>query len=45
MRPSVLTICASCTGGQTGGFSHRAFDLPHRHYADTDWAAKTPYWF
>jgi hypothetical protein len=34
-----------CTGGQTGDFSHRAFDLLHRHYAATDWAAKTPYWF
>jgi hypothetical protein len=34
-----------CTGGQTGDFSHRAFDLLHRRYAATDWAAKTPYWF
>jgi hypothetical protein len=34
-----------CTGGQTGDFSHRAFDLLHRHYAATEWAAKTPFWF
>jgi Tetratricopeptide repeat len=34
-----------CAGGQTGDFSHRAFDLLHRRYADSDWAAKTPYWF
>jgi hypothetical protein len=34
-----------CTGGQTGDFSHRAFDLLHRLYAATEWAAKTPFWF
>jgi len=34
-----------CTGNQTSDFSHRAFDLLHRRYPATDWAAKTPYWF
>ena len=34
-----------CTGGQTGEFSHRAFDLLHRRYATTEWAAKTPFLF
>jgi len=34
-----------CTGGQTGDFSHRAFDLLHRRYPTGEWAAKTPYWF
>jgi hypothetical protein len=34
-----------CTGGQTGDFSHRAFDLLHRRYPTSKWAAKTPYWF
>jgi hypothetical protein len=34
-----------CAGGQTGDFSHRAFDLLHRRYAATEWAAKTPFWF
>jgi hypothetical protein len=34
-----------CTGGQTGDFSHRAFDLLHRSYPGSEWAAKTPYWF
>ncbi|MGB7721375.1 MAG: tetratricopeptide repeat protein [Bryobacteraceae bacterium] len=34
-----------CTGGQTGDLSHRAFDLLHRRYPKTEWAAKTPYWF
>jgi hypothetical protein len=34
-----------CTGGQTGDFSHRAFDLLHRRYSSSEWAAKTPYWF
>jgi hypothetical protein len=34
-----------CTGNLTGDFSHRAFDLLHRRYPASDWAAKTPYWF
>jgi hypothetical protein len=34
-----------CTGNQTSGFSHRAFDLLHRRYPATEWAGKTPYWF
>jgi len=34
-----------CEDNQTGDFSHRAFDLLHRRYAATEWAAKTPYWF
>jgi hypothetical protein len=34
-----------CEDNQTGDFSHRAFDLLHRRYAATEWAAKTPCWF
>jgi TolA-binding protein len=34
-----------CTGKATGDFSHRAFDLLHRRYPNTEWAKKTPYWF
>jgi hypothetical protein len=34
-----------CTDNQTGDFSHRAFDLLHRRYPNTEWAKKTPYWF
>jgi hypothetical protein len=34
-----------CTDKETGDFSHRAFDLLHRLYPNTDWAKKTPYWF
>jgi hypothetical protein len=34
-----------CTRDKTGGFSHRAFDLLHRRYPNTEWAGKTPYWF
>ena len=34
-----------CTDKETGDFSHRAFDLLHRRYPNTEWARKTPYWF
>jgi hypothetical protein len=34
-----------CTDKETGDFSHRAFDLLHRRYPNTEWAKKTPYWF
>jgi hypothetical protein len=34
-----------CTDKDTGDLSHRAFDLLHRHYPNSDWAKKTPYWF
>ena len=34
-----------CTDKETGDFSHRAFDLLHRRYPNSEWAKKTPYWF
>jgi hypothetical protein len=34
-----------CTDRETGDFSHRAFDLLHRRYPNSEWAKKTPYWF
>jgi hypothetical protein len=34
-----------CTDAETGDYSRRAFQLLHRRYPDSDWAAKTPYWF
>jgi hypothetical protein len=34
-----------CSDKETGNFSHRAFDLLHRRYPDSEWAKKTPYWF
>jgi len=34
-----------CSGKDTGGFSHRAFDLLHRRYPNSEWTRKTPYWF
>ena len=33
------------TDAQSGDISHRAFDLLHRRYGETEWARKTPYWF
>lgn len=32
-------------GDEVGGVSKRAFDLLHRRYPRSEWAAKTPYWF
>jgi hypothetical protein len=34
-----------CRGKQTGQFSKQAFDLLHRKYPSSPWAAKTKYWF
>ena len=34
-----------CTDKETSDFSHRAFDLLHRRYPNSEWAKKTPYWF
>lgn len=34
-----------CTDKQTGRWSKAAFDLLHRRYPKSEWAAKTPYWF
>jgi hypothetical protein len=34
-----------CNDDRTGDFSHRAFDLLHRRYPTSEWAAKTPFWF
>lgn len=29
----------------TGAYSHQAFDLLHARYPDSEWAAKTKYWY
>jgi hypothetical protein len=42
---AVRTTRYGCTDAQTGDFSKRAFDLLHRRYPHSPWAAKTPYWF
>ena len=34
-----------CTDEQSSGFSQQAFQLLHRHYPDSSWAKKTPYWY
>ena len=36
---------ATTTRPETGEYSHRAFELLHDHYGDSEWAQKTPYWF
>jgi hypothetical protein len=33
------------TTGKTGALSKSAFQLLHRRYEDTEWAAKTRYWY
>lgn len=34
-----------CTDKETGKFSKAAYDLLHRKYSRSEWAAKTKYWF
>jgi len=34
-----------CTDAETGDISHRAFDLLHRRYPNSEWTKQTPYWF
>ena len=34
-----------CTDPETGGYSQQAFRLLHRRYPDSEWAAKTKYWY
>jgi hypothetical protein len=34
-----------CTGKQTGQLSKQAFDLLHRRYPASPWAAKTKFWY
>jgi hypothetical protein len=41
----VVTTRFGCTDGDSGSYSKQAFTLLHRKYPDTDWAAKTPYWY
>ena len=33
------------TDTATGTYSKRAFDLLHRHYSNSPWTARTPYWY
>jgi tetratricopeptide (TPR) repeat protein len=33
------------TDADTGKYSEQAFDLLHRRYPKSEWAARTPYWF
>jgi hypothetical protein len=34
-----------CGDKQTSGYSRAAFELLHRRYPNSEWTAKTPYWF
>lgn len=34
-----------CSGKQTSGLSHKAFDLLHTRYPKSTWTKQTPYWF
>jgi hypothetical protein len=42
---AVNTTRYGCTGSQTGKFSKQAFDLLHRRYPASPWAAQTRFWF
>ncbi len=42
---AVNTTRYGCTGKGTGQFSKQAFDLLHRRYATSPWAAQTKFWF
>jgi hypothetical protein len=46
LRLAVRAARFACAGdGQTDRWSRRAFDLLHTHYAKTEAARRTPYWY
>src|SRR5262249_38493991 len=42
---AVMSTRYGCAGKQTGQYSKQAFDLLHRRYPASPWAAKTKFWF
>jgi hypothetical protein len=45
LHRSVIASYYRCTDENTGKYSKQAFDLLHRQYPKSEWAARTPYWY
>lgn len=45
LHDAVMSARYRRTDEGTGTYSKKAFDLLHRRYKDSPWAARTPYWY
>jgi hypothetical protein len=45
LHRAVMASRYRCTDENTGKYSKQAFDLLHRQYPKSAWAARTPYWY